>query len=101
MSLAQLKASLTLWRARLKWRERRFNHWHAKHNKTYEAKWANLRTEAINHIHRRERQIAELQAPRPLTMYDAVNVNNIPANPPAVAGYVDGAFPNLSELQAR
>lgn len=36
-----------------------------------------------------------------ITMYDAVNVNNIPADAPAVAGYINGAYPNYEELVSR
>lgn len=34
-------------------------------------------------------------------MYDAVSVDHIPANPPAVAGYVAGDFTNFGELVSR
>ena len=37
----------------------------------------------------------------PVTMFDAVTIGEIPANPPAVAGYVGGAFPTYSQLVAR
>jgi peptidoglycan hydrolase-like protein with peptidoglycan-binding domain len=34
-----------------------------------------------------------------LTMYDSIDVSQIPANPQAAAGYVDGAWPTFPELQ--
>jgi len=40
-------------------------------------------------------------APKPasrFTMYDSTNVGNIPHNPEAVAGYVDGLFANFNEM---
>jgi hypothetical protein len=40
-------------------------------------------------------------APQPFTMYDSTNVDNIPANAEAVAGYVNGAFANFDELVHR
>lgn len=36
-----------------------------------------------------------------LTMWDAIDVSQIPANPPAVAGYVGGAWPNFATLVSR
>jgi hypothetical protein len=36
-----------------------------------------------------------------VVMYDAVDISQIPAGPPAVAGYVDGAYPTAAALAAR
>ena len=36
-----------------------------------------------------------------ITMYDAVDISQIPSNPAAVAGYVDGAFQTAHVLAAR
>ena len=37
----------------------------------------------------------------PITMYDAVNIDGIPADAIAVAGYVNGRYANTGELRAR
>ena len=41
------------------------------------------------------------QANKPITMYDSVNVNAIPANAIAVAGYVGGLYPTFRALLQR
>lgn len=38
--------------------------------------------------------------PQPITMYDSVNVSQIPLTAAAVAGYVGGLYPTFSKLQA-
>lgn len=40
-------------------------------------------------------------APSPYTMYDSVDVSTVPANPPAVAGYVGGNWPTYNPLVAK
>ncbi len=54
----------------------------------------------------RRAQIAELQRPvvrptNPITMYDSVDISQIPFGAPAVAGYVGGSWPTYNELRAR
>jgi hypothetical protein len=34
------------------------------------------------------------------TMYDSTNINDIPSNASMVAGYVDGLYANVGNLQA-
>lgn len=46
-------------------------------------------------------QVTKVLPPQPVTMYDSVNLAMIPANPPAVAGYVGGHWPNYPEVVTR
>jgi hypothetical protein len=55
---------------------------------------------------RREAEIAKLEKEKPkppqrFTMYDAVEVSNIPSSAGAVAGYVGGKWPTYAELVKR
>lgn len=59
---------------------------------------------------RRRRQLKELgkqkpappvPEPGPTVMYDSVTISNMPANSPAVAGYVGGRYPTFQYLAAR
>lgn len=58
--------------------------------------------EKLNAERRKELREREAKAHPPtehrITMYDAVNISNIPHNPEAVAGYVGGSFDNYNEL---
>lgn len=65
MSLAQLRASLALWRARHAWRQRRLDIAHQRNNRARIAKWERLRREAASQIHRRVAQIARRSAATP------------------------------------
>jgi hypothetical protein len=98
MNLTQLRASLALWRSRLLYRSARWKFWQAAHNKAGVAKWEKLRLEAIDRINLRKKQIEELLQPKTLTMYDSVDVSTVPANPQAVAGYVDGKYQTFNGL---
>jgi hypothetical protein len=57
MSLAQLRASLALWRRRHVYRQRKLDIAHAKNDAAGIAKWERLRREAADMIHRRLNQI--------------------------------------------
>lgn len=58
---------------------------------------------------RRRKELAKLEGKKPtppkpaprFTMYDSTNITNIPANPQAVAGYINGKFANFDALVRR
>lgn len=61
---------------------------------------------AAGRVRELRRRLAKLRAARaarrkPIVMYDAVTVSNIPADAPAVAGYVGGRFPTFATLVQR
>ncbi len=51
-------------------------------------------------LERKEHPKAKRAAAR-FKMYDAVTIENIPPNPPAVAGYVDGKYANYGAMVSR
>jgi hypothetical protein len=73
--------------------------------------WQGVKARAVKRTHLadgkiklRQQQIKELEAKRaagPTVMYDSVDVGQIPADAPAVAGYVAGRFHTFPELEAR
>lgn len=98
MNLMQLRASLAMWRARLKWREMRWNFWRKRGQKQYIDKWNKLRWEAIDRIHLRLKQIEQATHLKFYVMYDTVTLNTVPPNPQAVAGYTSGNWPTYIPL---
>ena len=46
-------------------------------------------------------RVKKTRPPEPFTMYDAVTVAHIPANPAAVAGYLNGYYRNAGALAQR
>jgi hypothetical protein len=107
MSIPQLRASLALWRTRYAYRLAREKFWQRLHNAKGANKWQALRLEAKTKIHLRLDQIKEAQKPKPkppsrrIVMYDSTEVSQIPSNPPAVAGYVDGKYANFNLMLKR
>lgn len=106
MSLRQLKTSLALWRGRYAYRAARLKFWKRLHNQKGIAKWEKLAEEAKTEIHHRIKQIQEAEHPKPkpapspknVTMYDSVDISQIPKGAEAVAGYVGGNWPTYNSL---
>jgi hypothetical protein len=49
----------------------------------------------------RRRELAEMETTHPFEMYDTTDVNTVPDNPAAVAGYIDGKYQSFDGLAAK